>query len=357
MRVVVIGGSGYAGQHIAAALRTHGHAVRVTYHARQPDGNDAVWCDISSGEAVAEAVRDMDVVVSCVAMSQPRECEDDEERARRVNVPVELLRVLTDEQLLVHLSTDHVYSGERRKRRSAPLSGTAHETKNRDGHHHHHRDRDEYEEEEDEDDEAYTELSETLPVNAYGRTKLQAERAIRDMHAKHVILRPSVIFGSETPMPVPRPLFLQWAMTQIRKQIGGDEAADGDPPAFWIDEMRSPTFVGDLTAAIVRIVEMEAAGATDERRSDASRIRGIRGETFNIGGPVPSLSRADLAKMMAAHVGGDPAIVKTAHVPSHRAVPIPVDLSMRSTKIEKALGMKLTSFASALHQIFPPPTL
>lgn len=351
MRVVVIGGSGYAGQHIAAALHAHGHAVRVTYHARNPHAFDAVWCDLSSGEAVADAIRGMDVVVSCVAMSQPRDCENDEERARRVNVPLELLRVMSDEQLLVHLSTDHVYSGERRTITTpiptTSLSVTAGETRTN-------TEQMKTDEKDEKDAEPYTELSETSPVNAYGRTKLEAERVIRQMHSKHVILRPSVIFGKETPMPVSRPLFLQWAMTALEAQIRGDAGAHADPPTFWTDEMRSPTYVGDLTGAIVRIVDMEAAHNGCSSENAASRIRG---ETFNIGGPVPSLSRADLAMMMAVHGGGDPALVKTAHVPPNRLVKIPVDLSMRSTKIEKALGITLTDFASALHHIFPPPPL
>ena len=48
------------------------------------------------------------------------------------------------------------------------------------------------------------------PVNAYGRTKLAAERAVAAGWPNHAILRSSIIFGPEPPVPVGRPLFLQF---------------------------------------------------------------------------------------------------------------------------------------------------
>ena len=47
------------------------------------------------------------------------------------------------------------------------------------------------------------------PVNAYGRSKAAAEAQVRSAWARHVILRPSIIYGPPPLAAVPRPLFLQ----------------------------------------------------------------------------------------------------------------------------------------------------
>jgi hypothetical protein len=53
------------------------------------------------------------------------------------------------------------------------------------------------------------------PLNAYGRTKLAGERAVAARWPNHAILRSSIIYGPEPPVPVSRPLFLQFVDAQL----------------------------------------------------------------------------------------------------------------------------------------------
>lgn len=53
------------------------------------------------------------------------------------------------------------------------------------------------------------------PLNAYGRTKLAGERAVAARWPNHAILRSSIIYGPEPPVPVSRPLFLQFVDSQL----------------------------------------------------------------------------------------------------------------------------------------------
>ena len=75
------------------------------------------------------------------------------------------------------------------------------------------------------------------PVNAYGRTKLEAERLIAQRWRRHAILRSSIIYGPQSPNPVSRGLFLQFI----------DAALSGrKPTTFFNDEFRCPIYVKDI---------------------------------------------------------------------------------------------------------------
>jgi nucleoside-diphosphate-sugar epimerase len=107
---------------------------------------------------------------------------------RAVNVPAQLLDAMHRQYdstggvqhgadiampLLIHLSTDQVYSG------SHAMS---------------------------------TEAAVPAPVNVYGASKLQAEHTIQARWPRHVILRSSIIYGPQAPAPVARPLFVQFVV-------------------------------------------------------------------------------------------------------------------------------------------------
>jgi nucleoside-diphosphate-sugar epimerase len=68
-------------------------------------------------------------------------------------------------------------------------------------------------------------------VNAYGRSKLAAEQLLLERYtaAPLAILRSSLIYGPQPPVPVGRPLFLQFVDQQLR---------DKAPTSFFTDEFR-----------------------------------------------------------------------------------------------------------------------
>ncbi|KAL6497237.1 hypothetical protein OROGR_029166 [Orobanche gracilis] len=114
-----------------------------------------------------------DVVINCAALSVPRVCEMDQEAAMSINVPTALVKWLSsfgEGTLLIHLSTDQVYDGTK---------------------------------------SFYKEEDETVPVNVYGKSKVEAERYISANCRSFVILRSSVIYGPQTISPVPKSLPIQ----------------------------------------------------------------------------------------------------------------------------------------------------
>ena len=85
-------------------------------------------------------------VINTAAASVPAWCEQHQDAAIAINVPTQLLTTLQrrgGSALLIHISTDQVYSGN-----DPPQGG-------------------------------WRETDEPAPINAYGRTKLEAEQAVK----------------------------------------------------------------------------------------------------------------------------------------------------------------------------------
>lgn len=62
---------------------------------------------------------------------------------------------------------------------------------------------------------------------------------------EHVILRSSIIYGRGSLMEVARPLFLQFVAQRL---------AEGVPTQFFTDEFRSPVYVKDIVAVVLKLL-------------------------------------------------------------------------------------------------------
>lgn len=308
--VLVTGGTGYLGQFLVDNMARSGWTVVYTYLSSAPPpfppGATGFKVDLTTGEgldACMAAIGDsLTAVINTVAVSQPAACEADPARARAVNVPTKLLDALESyksatggqEPLLVHLSTDQVYDGSKAW---------------------------------------WTESDTADPINEYGKSKLEAEKTIAARWKRHLCMRSSLIYGPEPPAaPVGRALFLQFVARALT------EAPTKGPTTFFEDEWRCAVYVQDIVNACRLLVEAGDAAPTG---------------VFNAGGP-ERLSRVDMARGVAAVLGLDPEVGITP-VPSAsvaRGVASPPDISMRSGRLEEALGMKFTRFEDALKVIF-----
>lgn len=62
---------------------------------------------------------------------------------------------------------------------------------------------------------------------------------------RHVLLRSSIIYGPQSPVPVARPLFLQFVVQQLAEQ---------KETTFFQDEYRSPVYVADIVDILFKLV-------------------------------------------------------------------------------------------------------
>jgi dTDP-4-dehydrorhamnose reductase len=95
-------------------------------------------------------------------------------------------------------------------------------------------------------DGAYREEDPLSPVLEYGRTKAEAELAVRAAHPGALVVRTSLIYGGSRPS--------RHELTALAAAAGRGDVA------FFDDELRSPVLAGDLAAALLELVDRDDAG-------------------------------------------------------------------------------------------------
>ena len=110
----------------------------------------------------------------------------------------------------------------------------------------------------------YREQDEPRPVSAYGRAKLKAEAFVDGL-----VVRTSLLYG---------------------KAGGPQEGLARTGTEFYVDEIRSPTRVGELAAALLELVSLDVTGVLHVAGPDAmSRVEFARrlGAVDPVGVPTP----------------------------------------------------------------------
>jgi dTDP-4-dehydrorhamnose reductase len=299
VRVLIVGGAtGYLGQILYDYLSHSTERDDVKLHVRvttraPPVAEHQLHLNLLDPASITAALEAFspDVVINTAAISQPAVCERDEETTNKTNVPKFLVHALENTPtLLIHISTDQVFDGT-----SANSS----------------------------------ESTPANPINAYGRSKLAAEKYILRSQCSSVILRSSILVGPEVP-GVQRPLFVQF----IRDQLQGKKET-----SYLSDEWRNPIYVKDVCRFIEWFV-LEGAKGTKFR------------ETFNMGGP-ERLSRLDMAHAVAAAMGvnGEGLIIPCASSDLHRTYSSPRDISMDSSALLHRTKIKCTAFQDMIRDI------
>lgn len=202
-RVVVIG-AGMIGTAVARLAASRGDDVVGTYRSRRPDLQLPMEIlDATDRARVADLLRrnGPDAVVLAAAMTSVDACEASPELALLLNgtVPGLLAEECRNRGIrLVHLSTDYVFDGRRG---------------------------------------AYTENDPPSPIQVYGRSKLEGERAVFASGADAAVVRLSTPYGV-TPR---RQNFASW----VEQKLSAGEAVKAAN-----DQITSPTYVPDLAEAV-----------------------------------------------------------------------------------------------------------
>jgi dTDP-4-dehydrorhamnose reductase len=227
-----------------------------------------------------------DVVVHAGAMSKPDECEQNQWPAYVTNVEGTLTMLLNTEEYRGHfifLSTDFVFDG---------ISGP------------------------------YDEESKTGPVNFYGKTKLEAEDAVKEYPFNWTIVRTVLVYGKPT------------AGRSTILTIVKEKLENGEPYSAFDDLLRTPTYVEDLARAIVTIIEKKATGV------------------FHISGK-DSLSPYEMARRTAIYLKLDPSLIKRITAADwQQPAKRPPQTIFILDRARKELGYEPVSFETGLVKTF-----
>lgn len=151
MNLAITGGKGMLGTDLAAAAARRGFSCEVL---------DLPEVDITQPDGLDDALPAADWVVNCAAFTRVDDAEKERELCRRINVDGagHVARACARRGVpLVHLSTDYVFNG----RKGSP----------------------------------YVESDPVAPLNYYGETKLEGERAVQAAGGRAVIARTQSLYG------------------------------------------------------------------------------------------------------------------------------------------------------------------
>lgn len=206
---MVLGAGGQLGREWVRFLKSR----RQPYHAF-----DSSRLDITDSSAVTDTISRMQpaVVINCAAYSRVDQAEKEYERAKAVNADAvaTISAACRDAHaMLLHFSTDYVFPGQKSDRAAFP--------------------------------QGYRENDPVGPVNAYGKTKLAGEEAIRNANKYYLIVRLSWLNGMYGN---------NFVKTMLR--LGSER----ETIRVVNDQFGSPTFTGNVVRNCWNLLEQRKTG-------------------------------------------------------------------------------------------------
>jgi len=207
MRILVTGKNGQLGKSIYKIVNTNNGENLLS--------NEFIFVgrkelDLSIGNSINNYFDNnkFDVIINCAAYTAVDKAEEEQELANQVNhiVVKQLAEVAKKQKIkLIHISTDYVFDGE--------------------------------------SDKPYTEVDITNPVNIYGKTKLDGEKALQESMTKNaIIIRTSWLYS-------------EYGNNFVKTML--KLGKERDEINVVSDQIGSPTYATNLAEAILKIVNNE----------------------------------------------------------------------------------------------------
>lgn len=214
MRLFISGISGLLGLNLALQARDR-FRVSGCYYAHPVilEGVQALRLDLTSLSSLEQALLEIgpDVVIHTAGLTNVEECEGSPELAYRLNVEAtrNVAKVTnTFGAKLVHISTDHVFDGKTSWKREADVPA---------------------------------------PLNAYGRTKWEAEAVVLEECRSALIIRTN-FFGWGTPV---RASFSDWILRALARE---------DDLTMFSNVYFTPILINDLVDMLTELIARGAEG-------------------------------------------------------------------------------------------------
>ena len=237
MNVLIIGASGFVGEKLFNVLSERFN-VTGTYNTKSKD--KLVKLDMGNSYAVSELIAQTkaNIVIHTAGITNVDLFEKENEKYQKISSEW-MANVINGCRRTgskpIYISTDYVFDGKKGD---------------------------------------YKEDDETNPINAYGRSKLNDEKALESSGLDYLILRISVPYGYNSADD--KQTFEKWVMNNLK---------DGKEISVIDDQINTPTFIDDIAQVVERMIEMNESGifhvAGSERISRYDFALSVA-ETFNL---------------------------------------------------------------------------
>ncbi len=214
MKILLLGADGQVGFELLRALAPLGPITATTRKGVLPHGAACAQCDLTDHDALRALIASTRPhwIVNAAAYTAVDRAEDEPELAQQINgdaLAVIGAAALQIDARVVHFSTDYVFDGATTR--------------------------------------PWREDDSTVPLGAYGQSKLAGEIALRASGAAHLILRTAWVYGARGQ---------NFMRTMLRL------ARERDRLTVVADQTGTPTtasLIADTTAAIVRTLQSATA--------------------------------------------------------------------------------------------------
>lgn len=204
MKILITGAKGMLGQDLCPILEDEGYEIIETdidnLDIINPDGINAF---LTSHKP--------DIVIHCAAYTNVNKAEEELEKASLINVKgtETVAKACAQNDIkLIYISTDYVFDGEKK--------------------------------------EPYQPYDKPNPLNAYGRTKFEGEKAVQKYCKKYYIVRTSWLYG-------------HYGKNFVETMLSLANKSDFRPDIKVVDDQTGcPTWTVELAQGIVQILENEA---------------------------------------------------------------------------------------------------
>jgi dTDP-4-dehydrorhamnose reductase len=305
LTILLTGKTGQLGSELNRLLPKLGQVIA-------PDRNEL---DLRDPERIRQVMRDANpqLVVNAAAYTAVDAAETDERGALVINAEAPRLLALEAKKcgaLLVHFSTDYVFDGSKKT--------------------------------------PYVETDPPNPVNAYGRTKLAGEEAIRNSGVAHLIFRTAWVYATRG---------RNFLVTILRL------ATEREELRIVHDQIGAPTCAADIAAATAKILKN-----IYDRNDDARAFSKVSG-TYHMtaAGETTWYDFARAILEEAAHASQDlpwyAAATQGRPVLARRIIPItaaeyasrtprPAYSVLSHSRLTRTFGVALPDWRTQLHQCF-----
>lgn len=216
MNILFTGGNGQLGTELRLLNALGRHNCIFSDVVELSEDLPTLKLDITDSDAVRETVRSngIELIVNCAAYNNVDKAEDEPQLAMKLNAEAPGILASAAKEAgatLIHVSTDYVFPGTA----CAPIAETV----------------------------------QPAPGNAYGRSKLAGEEAVRASGCNYIIIRTAWLYS---------PFGKNFVKTMLRL------TAEKESLNVVADQVGSPTSAADLAEAIMQIINggLRGTGAT-----------------------------------------------------------------------------------------------
>ena len=231
MKFLVTGASGLIGRKVIHDLSQTGEEVYSTYHETKPEVGIPIQMDLNCLDKITNTIEKLnpDSIIHLAALTNVDLCEKEKDLAMKINAKAtEVLSKQAAKQkaFFVYVSTDYVFDGEKGMKK---------------------------------------ETDPPIPLNFYGKSKLEGEKSVMNLASSWCIARTSTPYGIH-PKKKSFPL---WVAEQLQ---------DKNEIKVIVDQFTSPTYVPNLSGMLIEIAKRQIvgiihlAGATRISRYEISEL-------------------------------------------------------------------------------------